>query len=823
MASMNAALSGMSRFYLAPTVIVLSVAVPAAGLDAQSRDPIPNGDRPPLGSTITVDAFGTLPSSASVFTLIDTAVPDVIADRIENGGLTTGDAARVGAHGSTWTQTAYRVGDADITDPGVSGTPLLIPGVAEWDRVDVATGIMPPDVNAPGMAVGLVPRTTTRRIAWLDAFGSPAGLNTDGAADKPLPLVRLNTWAHGNIVGGGPIGERAGAFATASWTRASFFERASVTSLDASLASLFFNVTTPRSDTDRLRFVGWLQRARSPLEHHDAFDRPSASDRRLALHGQASWERTLNDGAALRAFGSLTVRGRSTDLTAPAIVTIERLTDGPVPTLLDPGDGTDRLIEGGVRWSRSIDGADRNHQLLAGADWTRGSSSQQAAFSGRVGELVNGIPARAWDLTDPAAESRWHSGNLTAFFSDTSAVNSRLTLSGSLRFESIRGYSTDGTDGPTVTWNDFYPRGGLHVRLTDYWQIGAFAQYSRYGHRLPLRDLAYGDSTAPTGSIYRWRGGSLALPSSLGPLIQLIGPGTGGRTDFSGIDPELTRPSMHEMVFGFESKPHPSAFVRMAAIARREATLLGVVDVGVPFSAYTTIDVPDTGIDRVGDQDDHVLVFYNRPPSTYGMDRYLLTNPDDHVATYVGVDFVGEVHARRFFLIAGGTAGRSEGIATNRGFGALENDAAVLGEAFINPNAREYAQGRLFTERGYTIKTALSYQFDHDLSFGLVGRYQDGQHFSRLVVLDTLNQGAETVRGFRNGRTRFTFTMTVDGRLQKGFTVGGRRFAVTLDAYNIFNQALSIEEVQVTGIGPRRETAVQPPRVIHVGIRIPFW
>jgi hypothetical protein len=306
-------------------------------------------------------------------------------------------------------------------------------------------------------------------------------------------------------------------------------------------------------------------------------------------------------------------------------------------------------------------------------------------------------------------------------------------------------------------------------------------------------------------------------------LIQLIGPGTGGRTDFSGIDPELTRPSMHEMVFGFESKPHPSAFVRMAAIARREATLISAVDVGVPFSAYTTIDVPDTGIDRIGDQDDHVLVFYNRSPSTYGLDRYLLTNPDDHVATYVGVDFVGEVHARRFFLIAGGTAGRSEGIATNRGFGALENDAAVLGEAFINPNAREYAQGRLFTERGYTIKTAISYQFDHDLTFGLVGRYQDGQHFSRLVVLDTLNQGAETVRGFRNGRTRFTFTMTVDGRLQKGFTVGGRRFAVTLDAYNIFNQALSIEEVQVTGIGPRRETAVQPPRVIHVGIRIPFW
>jgi hypothetical protein len=261
----------------------------------------------------------------------------------------------------------------------------------------------------------------------------------------------------------------------------------------------------------------------------------------------------------------------------------------------------------------------------------------------------------------------------------------------------------------------------------------------------------------------------------------------------------------------------------MAAIARREATLIGVADVGVPESAYTTIPVPDTGIDRIGSDDDHVLIFYNRVPSTFGADRYLLTNPSDHVATFVGVDFVGEVHAKRFFLIAGGTAGRSEGLSGNRGFGPLENDAAVLGELFIDPNAREYAQGRVFTERGYTIKTALSYQFDHDLSVGLVGRYQDGQHFARMVVLDSLNQGAEAVRAFRNGRTRFTFSMTVDGRLQKGFTVGGRRIALTLEAYNIFNQALSIEELQVTGAGSRVETAVQPPRVIHFGVRIPVF
>ena len=76
-----------------------------------------NDVRPPLGSTLTVEALAELPASASIFALLDTAVPDVIADRIDTGGLSAGQPARVGAHGSTWTQSLYQLEGADITDP----------------------------------------------------------------------------------------------------------------------------------------------------------------------------------------------------------------------------------------------------------------------------------------------------------------------------------------------------------------------------------------------------------------------------------------------------------------------------------------------------------------------------------------------------------------------------------------------------------------------------------------------------------------------------------------------------------------------------------
>jgi len=790
-----------------------------------------NDVRPPLGSTLTVEALGELPASASIFALLDTAVPDVIADRIDTGGLSAGQPARVGAHGSTWTQSLYQLEGADITDPSGSGTPLLIPGVAEWDRVEVATGLMPLGASAPGMAVSLVPRRAAATWnRWLDLNDSPSFLNATGSTVPPLPIARLDSWASLNLAGGGPVAERAGAFLSGTYTRTSHFERTSVSTLDANWGSVFVNLTTTPRPTDAVRVTGWFDRTRDPLEHHAAFNQATASERDTAFLTQFGWDHQLADGAAgLSLFGSYTQRDRATHLDPRPYVLVDRLTDGPVPNLLTPGDGTDRVLQVGGRVNGSRDtGPSRHHAINGGVDVIHSSSGLQPAFAGRVAELVNGLPARIWDWTDPAGGSTTQGTTLALFASDTLALNPRLAFNVGLRFEAVRGSAGNATPGapvPRISWNDWYPRGGLHLGLTDFWRISTFLQFGRYGYRLPLSDLAYGNPNAPTGSIYRWNGGNPLLASSLGPLVQRIGPGSGGDPNFSGIDPNIRRPAMNEITFGFESRPRPSAFVRMVAIARADTPLISVVDVGVPFSTYTPIAVSDPGVDIVHGQP-QTLIFFNRSPSTFGQDRYLLTNPGptevDDRETFVGVDLVGEVHAKRLFLIAGGTAGRSEAVSANRGYGPLENDAGILGEAFINPNARTYAQGRVFTERGYTLKTALSYQFDHDVTFGIVGRYEDGQHFARLVVLDTLNQGAEAVRAFRNGRTRFTFAMTVDARLQKGFAIAGHRLAASIDAYNLFNQALSVEEAQVTGTGPRQTTAVQPPRVVRIGVHVPF-
>jgi hypothetical protein len=812
----------MPRSYLCVAFVVVFTFVATA----RAQTPQTPSERPPLGAAMTVGPLGALPTAANLFSLLDTLVPDVIADRIDAGGVGAASPARVGAHGSTWTQTIFRVGDADITSLSGSGTPLLMPGVEVWESVDVATGLMPIDVSAPGLAVTLMPlRPAASWARSLELTGAPAAFTGGSATASPPTIARLGTFGHANVFMTGPlVREKLGALVSANWIRSSYYERSNPAALRASLGSAFVNLVGAPSPSDEIRIIAWGQRTRDAVPNHFVFNRPAAGEQRRGRHGQAAWEHRLGDAGSLRAFASYTVGRRTTDLEAPGSVIVERLVDGPVAALLDPGVGTDRTWSAGARLHRTA-GA---HTFVSGVDVAGGSSTTQSVFAGRVGELVNGLPARIWDFTDPAGESLWRQRSFAAFAGNTFAVAPRVTINGGLRFERITGSAA--SHDATIAWQSLLPRAGFHWTMLNFWQISSFGQYGRYAHRLALADLAYGDPTAPTANVSRWTatpGGGIPTLAALatqraGPTIQRLGPGSAGVAGFSGIDPALKRPYMDELALGFEARPRPNTFLRIAAIGRRDSHMIGVVNVGVPESTYSIIGVPDTSIDVVGSGDDQILRFYNRAPSTFGADRYLLTNPSGHVGSFVGADMIGTVRRQRYFFLWGLTAGRSEGLAANRGFGPLENDAAVLGEVFVNPNARVFAQGRLFTERGYTIKLASSYQFPRDTTFGLIGRYQDGQHFARLVVLPGLNQGPEAVRAFRNGRTRFTFTMTVDTRLQKGFTVGGRKLTAIVDAYNVFNQFLQIEEIAVSGATSRQTSAIQPPIAVHVGIRIPF-
>jgi len=220
-----------------------------------------------------------------------------------------------------------------------------------------------------------------------------------------------------------------------------------------------------------------------------------------------------------------------------------------------------------------------------------------------------------------------------------------------------------------------------------------------------------------------------------------------------------------------------------------------------------------------------LLPVYNRLPSSFGADRYLLTNNpagnDD--AWFEGLVLNSEASVKRLTLLFNATASQTDGPAASRGFHAEENDLGGLGELFVDPNATPSTRGRLFYDRAFTMKLSAVYQFPRAITFGAVARYQDGQPFSRVTVVPDLNQGTEFVRAYAAGDARFKFTGTLDLRLQKRVNVGRTGVDVFVDAYNVLNMGNEVEENVVTGFpGFRDITAVQPPLAVHIGLRLRF-
>ncbi len=104
----------------------------------------------------------------------------------------------------------------------------------------------------------------------------------------------------------------------------------------------------------------------------------------------------------------------------------------------------------------------------------------------------------------------------------------------------------------------------------------------------------------------------------------------------------------------------------------------------------------------------------------------------------------------------------------------------------------------------------------------MAGMDQDGQPFSRLVLADGLYQGRDFVQAIPRGGQRFTYTFTLDARVEKDVIIGRSRVGLLLEAFNLFDTTLEVEEDVVTGPDFRTITVVQPPRAVRVGVRVGF-
>lgn len=750
-----------------------------------------------------------LPSSNNVFQFFESVEGEIISDRFYGGGLNTGRSARDGAFLNSWTQTSFFVGDVNVTMPN-GGVPFLFPTVTPWDRVDVASAFMPADANAPGLAVSLQPaRPGASWARFVEASGSGGGLVARPSTTVAPPVEALQRASHGGLFVSGPLSPRVGLMADVEWADDSQSDRAGVAQAVGRAASLFTHLVFTPNAANEVRAFGWVQRTQSPFAPATAAGRPLA-DQTTFTHVQATWERHASQTRTWRLFAAYSQADGSRSGSFPNAFAIERMLVGPVSLLVDSGNRTDRQWTVGARES-STHG---RHALRFGVDAGQTTTRLAPGYVGAIAEADDGKNARVWQYTNSGVDSQRHATTVTAFASDRIGLGVGRSLEVGVGYDGVNGMADGAATG--ISWNSVLPRVSLRWKQSASSHFTWVAGYRRSADRLTLDTLAVGDPNAPTAGVSKW------TSQGVGQLVMRVGPGTGGNPAFSAIDPSLARPLTDEIVAGIDAQLTPNIRGRITGVAKEVRNLFDLADIGAPLSSYTTFNVVDGRPEADGG--DALLPVYNRIPSTFGADRYLLTNRTSQAsATAAALVLNSEANLKHLTLMFNATTSITDGPAASRGFRTDENNLGSLGELSIDPNAAPSARGRLFYDRAFTIKLSAVYRFPYDVTVGAIARYQDGQPFSRVTVVQDINQGTVFVRAYPAGDARFMYTGTLDVRVQKRLTVGSTSLSMFADAYNLANMANEVEERVVTGGTTFRDiTTVQPPLAVHVGLRVGF-
>jgi TonB-dependent receptor-like protein/polysaccharide lyase family 4-like protein len=775
------------------------------------------------GTLFDENRLRDLPASDSIWPLIETADPFTFSDRMDTGGLSAGDSALVAGYSSSWTQTTYHLDGMDVTDLTRGGTPFIYPSLDAFSAVSVTSTAMPLEAGSAGPAVTLVPRRPSNNwIADIAGDWTPGSIVRSTSPGHIPYSANLTSWSRGHFLASGPlVANRVGLLMSGTMIRSGRQERNGPTILPGDVNSLFAHlvVTPPRPYEFRFLVAG--QRVIRPYVGRARFEDGHAEERDRQLQLQGTWERRPGSEAHWRIAAGYQRSGVTPQfsglVSAPAI---ERVYDGFIPELVATTSGNRARWTTSAVFEPQLTKLQLRHDLRMGLSLSGASASSRPDPPGLMPEIVGGVPARVWDYHYAGPVSRWQETIVAGYVADRITPSDQVAIEGGLRVETLHGRAKPAPSG--IAWTNFSPRISVRWKPRSNELVTLVGSYARYQWQLPLQNLAFGDPTAAQGRVYRWLDANhdrLFQPSEIGPLIARVGPGSpSGQT---AIDPNLRSSHTKEFVIGIESRPSDSLFLRLAGTFRTDSDLIASVNVGVPLSGYTVGHVPDVGGDELDPSDDQMLPFYNRNPVTFGEDRELLTNPIGLRNIFHGLDLIVERSlAKRFQMLLGATMTGSDAPGANRGFHVFENDHGLVGELLTNPNATTFAQNRNFFERGYSIKVSGSYHAPRDVRIGVAARYQDGQPFARMVIVPELNQGAEAIRAYREGRTRFMYALTVDARIEKRVTVRAFDVGVVIEAFNLLNTKNEVEEDVLTGPNFRATTAVQPPRVVRIGLRL---
>jgi hypothetical protein len=292
----------------------------------------------------------------------------------------------------------------------------------------------------------------------------------------------------------------------------------------------------------------------------------------------------------------------------------------------------------------------------------------------------------------------------------------------------------------------------------------------------------------------------------------------------------LKNPRTAEVTLGLTQGGLRGLTFNLFGFRRFDQQLMSLVNVGVPFSSYTPVQVTDPGPDGFLDAggDDQVITVFNQKPESLGRDRYLLSNPEGLDGYSEGYELRLAFSSARFQVEAAMTRYRAVA-STAPGITARDNDTSALQSVLDDPNKAIFARGSTYFDRGTLGRLWATSSPGWDIRCSLIVSYQDGLPYSRYLPVKGLNQGivgvltrprgpgdAGSIGGFMT-----THNGTIDVRTAKDLRRGSKTLTATLDVFNLANSSLSLVQTDVTAPTHlwRIPLRFQTPRSLQLGLR----
>jgi hypothetical protein len=238
-----------------------------------------------------------------------------------------------------------------------------------------------------------------------------------------------------------------------------------------------------------------------------------------------------------------------------------------------------------------------------------------------------------------------------------------------------------------------------------------------------------------------------------------------------------------EFTVGVDHELFPAFRLSAAFFNRREFDTYGDLDGPVDQwdTMYAPIQVTEQGRDGIaGNGDDQTLTVYSLRPGFTLVDD--LAANDDRLGTkYNGVEIVGtKRYGGGTTILAGYTYSRE-----TRDLISLEN-----------PNDGRVNASGISGGRRHNFKVSGSATLPYRLTFGANLLVQSGEPITRTVSIPgctatittgCLLQGSDTVNAEPRGSLELPGRLQTDVRIGRLFNLGGRKFELGLDAYNLTN------------------------------------